>query len=75
MAESKPDKLRTADRREARVLQASATLLGEQKDYKLYAQYFLGDAPRSVADRHYIVPSAEEFKRALTWLAGQYGIG
>lgn len=52
----------------------SATMLGKHKDFKNYAPYFLGHAPRSVADRHYIVPSSEEFRKALTWLGQQYGL-
>src|SRR5205085_12106483 len=49
----------------------SATLLGQDKHYKFYANHFLADSPRTVADRHYVVPSEEEFFTALDWLRGQ----
>ncbi len=43
----------------------SASLLGEHPQYKFYANHFLADSPRSVADRHYVVPSQNEFFEAL----------
>jgi len=53
----------------------SATLLSKHPQYKFYAQYFLAHSPRSVAERHYIVPSDEEFFAALDWLREQFGLG
>jgi hypothetical protein len=38
-------------------------------------QYFLGHSPKTVADKHYVVPSDEEFFEALGWLRKQYGLG
>jgi hypothetical protein len=49
----------------------SATLLGRHPQYKFFANHFLADSPRSVADRHYVVPSEAEFFMALDWLRGQ----
>jgi integrase len=46
----------------------SATLLGQHPLYKFYALHFLADSPRHVADRHYVIPSDEEFFTALEWL-------
>ena len=49
----------------------SASLLGQHPQYKFYANHFLADSPRTVADRHYVVPSDKEFFTALDWLRGQ----
>ena len=52
----------------------SATMLGSNPLYARYAQYFLGHAPSTVADRHYVRPSQEEFNRALDWLGQVFGL-
>jgi hypothetical protein len=49
----------------------SASLLGQHPQFKFYANHFLADSPRTVADRHYVVPSDVEFFMALDWLRGQ----
>jgi integrase len=49
----------------------SASLLGQHPQYKFYANHFLADSPRAVADRHYVIPSDAEFFMALDWLRGQ----
>jgi integrase len=53
----------------------SASLLGQHPHYKFYANHFLADSPRTVADRHYVIPSDEEFFRALDWLRAQIAEG
>jgi integrase len=49
----------------------SASLLGQHPQYKFYANHFLADSPRTVADRHYVTPNDEEFFEALDWLRGK----
>jgi len=49
----------------------AATLLGQHPQYKFYCNHYLADSPRSVADRHYVKPSDEEFFAALDWLREQ----
>lgn len=49
----------------------SATILGQHPQYKFYANHFLADSPRNMADRHYVIPSDEEFFKALNWLREQ----
>ncbi len=49
----------------------SATLLGEHPQYKFYANHFLADSPKSIADRHYVRANDVEFFEALDWLHGQ----
>jgi integrase len=49
----------------------SATLLAQHPQYKFYANHFLADSPRTVADRHYVTPNDEEFFLALEWLREQ----
>lgn len=53
----------------------SASMLEQHEVYGRYAQHFLGHAPSSVAARHYVLPSQEQFDRALEWLRIQLGIG
>jgi hypothetical protein len=45
----------------------SATALGSQPEFRAYAQYFLGHAPETVADTHYVRPSQEQFDFAIAW--------
>ena len=52
----------------------SASKLATHKEYKFYAQYFLGQKPDSIADNRYVVPSQEEFDLAVEWLGRQWGI-
>ena len=52
----------------------AASLLETHKDYGRYAEYFLGEAPSSIAGRHYIQPSTKRFDAALRWLGQQLGI-
>jgi len=49
----------------------SATILGEHPHYKFFANHFLADSPKSIADRHYVRPNDAEFFKALGWLRGQ----
>lgn len=46
----------------------SATALGKHPQYKFFANHFLADSPRTVADRHYVTPNDDEFFAALDWL-------
>lgn len=50
----------------------AATKLGKHKEYGRFAQYFLGHAPTSVADKHYVAPSEKQFDDAVAWLEGQF---
>jgi len=49
----------------------SASILGQHPQFKFYANHFLADSPRSIADRHYVIPSEAEFFLALDWLRGE----
>ena len=46
----------------------AASMLQDHAEYGRYAQYFLGHAPHSVADKHYVRPSDEQFDKAVLWL-------
>jgi integrase len=50
----------------------SSTLLGSHPEFHRFAQYFLGHAPSTRADKHYVKPSQSEFNRAVAWLGEQY---
>jgi integrase len=49
----------------------SASLLGQHQHFKFFANHFLADSPRSIADKHYVIPSDQEFFQALDWLRSQ----
>jgi hypothetical protein len=51
---------------------SAATMLGSHGEYRAYAQYFLGHAPDTVADRHYVRPNQERFDCAVNWLRDQF---
>lgn len=46
----------------------AATTLGAHPEFRAYAQYFLGHAPETVADTHYVRPSRKRFDLAMLWL-------
>jgi hypothetical protein len=50
-----------------------AALLGSRKDYGRFSSHFLGHSPRTVADRHHVVPPQDLFDEAVTWLGRQPG--
>jgi integrase len=52
-----------------------ASLLENHAEYGRYAEYFLGEAPKSIATKHYIQPSKEQFDKAMQWLRTELGIG
>ena len=52
----------------------SASKLENHTEYGRYAEYFLGEAPKSIAGRHYVKPSKEQFDNALQWLGKEYKI-
>jgi len=75
------DNIRTAYRRWIRnvdvqqpikALRATgASTLREHDGYGGFAPLYLGHAPTTVADRHYVRPPQDLFDEAITWLAGQ----
>ncbi len=52
----------------------AATQLAAHEVYGKFVQHFLGHAPATIADRHYVVPSQEQFDRAIRWLGRQIGL-
>lgn len=50
-----------------------ATLLEGHPVYGRFVQHFLGQSPRTVAQRHYATPSPELFDEAVEWLGKQLG--
>jgi integrase len=51
-----------------------SSMLENHAEYGRYAEYFLGEAPKTVASRHYIKPSRKQFDKAIKWLGQQFGI-
>ena len=49
----------------------SATLLGTHPQYNFFANHFLADSPKGMADRHYVKPNDAEFFDSLDWLRGE----
>jgi integrase len=50
----------------------AASLLAQHVDGS-YVDLFLGHAPRSMADRHYVKPDQQKLDEAVTWLGRQLG--
>jgi integrase len=50
-----------------------STKLEEHDVYGRYTEYYLGEAPSSITRKHYVVPSGEQFDKALRWLGRQFG--
>ncbi len=48
-----------------------ATLLEEHAVYGRYASHFLGHSPKTIAGKHYVAPSQNNFDEALDWLREQ----
>jgi integrase len=57
------------------IRKTSASLLERHREFGRYAQYFLGHSPRTIAEKHYVQPSIDNFDEALAWLREQYGLG
>jgi integrase len=55
------------------IRKTSASMLDNHPEYGRYAEYFLGEAPHSVASKHYVKPSQEQFDKAIKWLGEQFG--
>jgi hypothetical protein len=66
---SRPD----FDRPMKELRKLGATLLAGHPDYGRFQSYFLGHSPRTVADKHYVMPPQELFDQAVTWLGQQLG--
>ena len=54
------------------VRKTAASKLEEHPEYSRYEGSFLGHAPATMAERHYIKPSDAQFDKALTWLREQF---
>ena len=50
----------------------AASKLGSNDRFARWASYFLGHAPASTADRHYVRPDQHSFDEAICWLRGQF---
>jgi integrase len=50
-----------------------ATLL-EQSQYGRFAEHYLGEAPSTIASRHYAHKNGAEFDEAIKWLGQQLGL-
>ena len=51
-----------------------ATLLENSKSYGRYSEHYLGEAPHTIASRHYSHKNGEEFDNAIKWLGKELGI-
>lgn len=55
------------------IRKTSSSLIGNNPKYARYAEYFLGESPRTITDKHYVAPSPEQFDECLDWLGQTYG--
>jgi len=56
-----------------RLRKLSSTKLGEHKEFGRYAQFFLAETAKTVAEKFYVVPAQHRFDAAVKWLGKQYG--
>ena len=56
------------------IRKTAASKLEEHRDYGKYGQHYLGQAPSTIADKHYVIPSQKAFDDAIEWLGKQYGL-
>lgn len=52
----------------------AATNLARHPMFKFYCEHYLGHSPRTIANAHYVKPSIEEFRDAIFWLGGRFGV-
>ncbi|MBI1348021.1 hypothetical protein GC163_17245 [bacterium] len=52
----------------------AASLLDHNDEFARYAQHFLGQAPTSVAGKHYVTPSQDRFDACMDWLGEQLSL-
>lgn len=52
----------------------AASTLETHEAFGRYAQHFLGHAPSSIASKHYVLPSQDQFDRAVEWLGRELGV-
>ncbi len=45
-----------------------STMLDAQDEFSRYAQFFLGQAAKEVARKHYVIPNQDRFDAAVEWL-------
>lgn len=51
-----------------------ASKLEEHQDFGRYSQFFLGQAPSSIAEKRYAPPTQIVFDKAMTWLGEQFNL-
>ena len=58
-----------------KVADQASSMIASHDFHAKYVQHFPGHAPATVADKHYVVPSQEQFDKAIHWLGRQLGLG
>ncbi len=61
------------DRPYSLLRKTAASTLDAHPKFGRYAEHFLGERPSSVASRHYVTPSQDQFDAAVMWLGEQFG--
>lgn len=56
------------------IRKTSASILESHETFGRYAQHFLGHAPQSITQKHYVKPSDDLFDKAVEWLGEQYQV-
>lgn len=57
-----------------RFRKTSATLLFNHPQYRQFHELFLGHAPKTIAEKHYVGNEVQVLDEALKWLGQQYGL-
>lgn len=67
-----------SDRKPFKTLRSTgSTILASDNRYSRFAQHYLGDAPRSIIEKHYIAhigDRQDQFDEAIVWMGKHFGI-
>ncbi|MGO8748663.1 MAG: tyrosine-type recombinase/integrase [Thermoguttaceae bacterium] len=67
-------KLPKGERKPLKSLRKTGATLLEQSIYGRFSEHYLGEAPSTMASRHYVHKNGPEFDEAILWLGKQLGI-
>jgi integrase len=57
-----------------RIRKTGSTMLASNRDYATFATLYLGHAPSTIAERHYVNYDQQRFNEAIGWLGTELGI-
>lgn len=68
-------KLSAKERKPLKSLRKTGATMLEQSVYGRFAEHYLGEAPSTIASKHYVHKNGPEFDEAIKWLGQALGLG